>query len=341
LSVRAGVFGATGYTGQELVRLLRRHPRVRVAFTTGSTGAHLPHEAGLEQAAEAYFLAMPHGLAATYASRLREARPEAVVIDLSGDLRLPTAESYKQWYGQDHKAPHLIGQAVFGLCEAYADRLRGARLVSNPGCYATSVLLPLIPLLREGLIDASDIVADAKSGATGAGRTPREDLLFCELAEDFSAYSPGRTHRHVGEIEAILAECTGRKVELTFCPHLLPVKRGILTALYVKTRKGVAELKSVLEAAYDGTAFVHVVDGAPPRLSDVVETNDCRISVHSAAPGRAVVFSALDNLVKGAAGQAVQNLNLAMGWSEAEGLVSAFPPSDGTPTSGGQASVAS
>jgi N-acetyl-gamma-glutamyl-phosphate reductase len=326
VSARVGVFGATGYTGRELVRLLRRHPRARVAFTTGSDTGHLAHEAGLDQAADAYFLAMPHGIAATYASRLREERPEAVVIDLSGDLRLPTAESYKLWYGHDHQAPHLIGEAVFGLCEAYGDRLRGARLVSNPGCYATSVLLPLIPLLREGLIDASDIVADAKSGATGAGRTPREGLLFCELAEDFSAYSPGRAHRHVGEIEAVLADRTGRKVELTFCPHLLPVKRGILTALYVKTTAGVAELRRALGAAYDGAAFVHVVDGAPPRLSDVVETNDCRISVHAAAPGRAVVFAALDNLVKGAAGQAIQNLNLAMGWPEADGLVSAFEP---------------
>jgi N-acetyl-gamma-glutamyl-phosphate reductase len=318
------VFGATGYTGQELLRLLRSHPRVRVAFTTGSTGGHLAHEAGLDREAEAYFLAMPHGIAATYASRLRETRPEAVVVDLSGDLRLPTAESYKQWYGHDHRAPHLIGEAVFGLCEAYAERLRGARLVSNPGCYATSVLLPLLPLLGGGLIEPADIVADAKSGATGAGRTLREDLLFCELAEDFSAYSPGRTHRHVGEIEAILADRTGLKVELTFCPHLLPVKRGILTALYVKPKGDVAGLKRALEAAYRATAFVHVVDGAPPRLSDVVGTNDCRISVHAAAPGRAVVFSALDNLVKGAAGQAIQNLNLAMGWPEAEGLVSAF-----------------
>lgn len=318
------MFGATGYTGQELVRLLRRHPRVRVAFTTGSQAGHLAHEAGLDETADAYFLALPHGVAATYAARLREARPEAVVVDLSGDLRLPTAESYKHWYGHDHKAPHLIGRAVFGLCEAYRDRLPDAKLVSNPGCYATSVLLPLIPLLREGLVDPADIVADAKSGATGAGRTLREDLLFCELAESFSAYSPGRTHRHVGEIEAVLADCTGYTVELTFCPHLLPVRRGILTALYVKPKAAIDDLRRALKAAYDGTAFVHVVDGAPPRLSDVVETNDCRISVHAAAAGRAVVFSALDNLVKGAAGQAIQNLNLAMGWPETDGLVSAF-----------------
>ncbi len=326
--MRVGVFGATGYTGQELVRLLKRHPRAKVAFTTGSGGGHLAHETGLEEAADAYMLALPHGIAASYAERLREARPEALVVDLSGDLRLPTAAAYKQWYGHDHPAPELIGKAVFGLTEVYRDRLAGARLVSNPGCYATSVMLPLLPLLREGLIDPADVVADAKSGATGAGRALREDLLFCELADDFSAYSPGRTHRHVGEIEAVVLERTGKTVELTFCPHLLPVKRGILTALYVKTTSDPARLRHALEAAYADSAFVHVVD-APPRLSDVVLTNDCRISVHAAAPGRAVVFSALDNLVKGAAGQAIQNLNLALGWPETDGLTSAFEPAAG------------
>ena len=324
MSARVGVFGATGYTGRELVRLLRTHPRARVAFTTGSGTGHLAHEAGLEQEAEAYFLALPHGVAATYAARLRTAHPDAVVVDLSGDLRLPTAESYKEWYGHEHKAKELIGRAVFGLTEVYRDRLPGAKLVSNPGCYATSVMLPLVPLLREGLVDDADIVADAKSGATGAGRTLREDLLFCEVTDDFSAYSPGRTHRHVGEIEAVLRETTGRTVELTFCPHLLPVKRGILTALYVKPKTDADALRRALHAFYDGSAFVHVGDGAPPRLSDVALTNDCRISVHAGARGRAVVFSAIDNLVKGAAGQAIQNLNLALGWPEADGLPSAF-----------------
>ena len=323
MNVRVGVFGATGYSGRELVRLLRRHPRATVAFTTGSDKGHLPHEQGLEQAADAYMLALPHGVAAKYAAQLRAARPEAVVVDLSGDLRLPTAEAYETWYGHEHAAPELVGKAVFGLSEHYRQELRGAKLISNPGCYATSVLLPLVPLLREGLVKAAGIVADAKSGATGAGRSLREDLLFCELADDFSAYSPGRSHRHVGEIESVLQDRTGQSVELTFCPHLLPVKRGILTALYVEPTRGTDELKRALEAAYGGSAFVHVVD-APPRLSDVVETNDCRISVHAAAAGRAVVFSALDNLVKGAAGQAIQNLNLALGWPEALGLPTAF-----------------
>jgi N-acetyl-gamma-glutamyl-phosphate reductase len=323
LSVRVGVFGATGYSGRELVRLLRRHPRATVAFTTGSDKGHLPHEKGLDQAADAYMLALPHGVAAKYAAKLRTARPEAVVVDLSGDLRLPTAEAYLKWYGHEHSAPELVGKAVFGLSEHYRQELRGAKLVSNPGCYATSVLLPLVPLLREGLVKAAGIVADAKSGATGAGRSLREDLLFCEVADDFSAYSPGRSHRHVGEIESVLQDRTGQSVELTFCPHLLPVKRGILTALYVEPTRDVDELRRTLERAYAGASFVHVVDG-PPRLSDVVETNDCRISVHAAAAGRAVVFSALDNLVKGAAGQAIQNLNLALGWPEAEGLPTAF-----------------
>ena len=324
--MRVGVFGATGYTGRELLRLLRRHPRARVAFTTGSGTGHLGHEAGLEREAGAFFLALPHGVAAGYAARLRDAWPEAVVVDLSGDLRLRTAEAYRRWYGQEHPAPQLLGQAVFGLSETYRDRLRGARLVSNPGCYATAALLPLVPLLQEGLIDERDIIIDAKSGASGAGRTLREDLLFCEVADDFSAYSPGRTHRHLGEIEGVLAEKTGREMELTFCPHLLPVKRGILTAVYVRTQAPLDGLVAALKRAYEGAVFVHVVEGGPPRLSQVVETNDCRISVHAAASGRAVVFSALDNLVKGAAGQAVQNLNLAMGWPEGEGLLSAFEP---------------
>jgi N-acetyl-gamma-glutamyl-phosphate reductase len=181
------------------------------------------------------------------------------------------------------------------------------------------VLLPLLPLLRERLVE-DDVVVDAKSGATGAGRTLREDLLFSEVAENLSAYSPGRTHRHVGEMEMVLEERVGRAVPLTFCPHLLPVKRGILSAIYVKTGAPPGELAGALRAFYAGAPFVRVMEGGPPRLSEVVGTNDCRISVHAGAPGRAVVFSALDNLVKGAAGQAIQNLNLALGWPEGAGL---------------------
>jgi len=317
---RVGVFGATGYTGRETVRLLARHPRAELAFTTGSGDGHLPHEAGLDQRADAYLLSLPHGVSATFVARLRETHPDALVIDLSGDLRLPTPEAYRAWYGHDHPAPALLGQVPYGLPEIFADEIRLARTIANPGCYATSGLLPLIPLLRAGLVDPDDIVVDAKSGTTGAGRAPREDLLFAEVAENFSAYSPGRTHRHVGEMEAVIESATGRRVALTFCPHLLPVRRGILSAIYVRTGATAERLREALAGFYAAAPFVKVVGGKPPRLSDVVMTNDCRIAVHAAAPGRAVLFSALDNLVKGAAGQAVQNLNLAMGWPETEGL---------------------
>jgi N-acetyl-gamma-glutamyl-phosphate reductase len=323
MGFKVGVFGATGYAGREAVRLLCVHPRARVAFTTGSGEGHLAHEEGVAQEADAYLLSLPHGVSAPFAARLRQAWPRAVVVDLSGDLRLPDAASYKEWYGHDHPAASLLG-APYGLTELYRDRIHGARLIANPGCYATSVLLPLVPLVREHLVDADDIVIDAKSGATGAGRAVKEELLFCEVDEDLKAYSPGRAHRHVGEMEAVLKERTGRPITLTFCPHLLPVKRGILSALYVRTRASASDLAEALRHAYAGSPFVKV-GSVPPRLSDVVGTNDCRISVHAAAPGRAVVFSALDNLLKGAAGQAVQNLNVALGWPEAEGL----PTSDG------------
>jgi N-acetyl-gamma-glutamyl-phosphate reductase len=316
-----GVFGATGYAGREAVRLLSAHPSASVAFTTGTAEGHVAHEAGLERAADAYLLSVPHGVSAAYVARLREARPDAVIVDLSGDLRLPTREAYKAWYGHEHPAPQLLGSVPYGLTEVFRERLKGARTISNPGCYATSALLPLVPLLKQRLVDASDVIVDAKSGATGAGRSLRDDLLFCEHSEDFSAYSPGRTHRHVAEIEAVLEEAAGAKTQVTFCPHLLPVKRGILSAIYLKTTAGVDQIAQALRDFYAGSPFVRVVDGKPPRLSDVQFTNECRMSVHAAAPGRVVVFAALDNLVKGAAGQAIQNLNLAMGFPETAGLL--------------------
>jgi N-acetyl-gamma-glutamyl-phosphate reductase len=314
-----GVFGATGYAGRELLRLLRVHPGARVAFATGSDPALPSHEEGLEREADAYLLALPHGVSARFAARLRQSRPQAPVIDLSGDLRLPDGEAYRQWYGAEHPAPELLGTAPYGLPELFRERLAGARLVSNPGCYATSMLLPLAPLLEQELVDADDVVIDAKSGATGAGRAPKEHLLFCEVSEDLSAYSPGRRHRHVAEVEAVLQARCGRPVPLTFCPHLLPVRRGILAAIYLRSRRPAGELAAALASRYAGEPFVKLVEN-PPRLVEVAYTNQCRISVHDAAPGRVVVFSALDNLVKGAAGQAIQNLNLALGWPETQGL---------------------
>jgi N-acetyl-gamma-glutamyl-phosphate reductase len=318
--VKVGIFGGSGYSGRELARWLARHPFASVAFSTGSAAPHIPHEEGLSHRADVHFLCLPHVTSASYVSKLIEAQPGALIVDLSGDLRLRTEESYKRWYEHDHGAPALLSQAVFGLTEVFRSEIRGARLISNPGCYATSVMLPLLPLIKDGLVEPDDIIVDAKSGASGAGRSLREDLLFCELFGNFSIYSQGRKHRHIGEIEETIERSTGIRPTLTFSPHLLPVERGILSAIYVRTGRSVDELRSALASYYEGAPFVRVVDPAP-RLKDVNHTNLCLMSVHEGAPGRAILVSALDNLVKGAAGQAIQNMNVALGFEETAGLL--------------------
>ncbi len=289
-------------------------------FSTGSTAPHIPHEDGLDREADVYFLCLPHITSAGYVRKVREARPQALIIDLSGDLRLKTPQSYKLWYDHEHGAPELLSQAVFGLTEVFRSDLVGARLISNPGCYATSVMLPLLPLIKSGLVEPTDIIVDAKSGASGAGRSLREDLLFCEVDGSLSIYSQGRKHRHIGEIEETIERSTGTRPMLTFSPHLLPIERGILSATYVRTTRPVDELRKALSDFYEASPFVRVVDQAP-RLKDVNHTNLCLMSVHEGAPGRAIVVSALDNLVKGAAGQAIQNMNVAMGFDETDGLL--------------------
>jgi len=318
--VKVGIFGGSGYSGRELARWLSRHPRASVAFSTGSAEPHIPHEEGLSRRADVHFLCLPHVTSATYAAKLVEAQPGALIVDLSGDLRLRTEESYKRWYEHDHGAPALLSQAVFGLTEVFRSEIKGARLISNPGCYATSAMLPLLPLIKDGLVEPDDIIVDAKSGASGAGRSLREDLLFCEVEGNFSIYSQGRKHRHIGEIEETIERSTGIRPTLTFSPHLLPVERGILSAIYVRTGRSVDELRAALASYYEGAPFVRVVDPAP-KLKDVNHTNLCLISVHQGAPGRVILVSALDNLVKGAAGQAIQNMNVALGFDETAGLL--------------------
>lgn len=317
--VKVGIFGGSGYSGRELLRWLRRHPHATVAFSTGSIAPHIPHEEGLARSADVYFLCLPHVTSAAYVQKVRAAWPEALIIDLSGDFRLSSPESYKLWYEHEHGAPALLPLAVFGLTEVFRQELATARLISNPGCYATSVMLPLLPLVQAGLVEPEDIIVDAKSGASGAGRSLREDLLFCEVEGSFSIYSQGRKHRHIGEIEETIARRTGTRPTLTFSPHLLPVERGILSAIYVRTTRSVDELKAALSSYYAGSPFVRLVDPAP-KLKDVNHTNLCLMSVHEGAPGRAIVVSALDNLVKGASGQAIQNMNVALGFDETEGL---------------------
>jgi len=319
-AVRIGIFGGSGYSGRELSTWLRRHPRASVEFSTGSARPHIPHEEGLSRSADVYFLCLPHKTSATYVRKLREGQPGALIIDLSGDFRLRTPESYKRWYEHDHEAPALLSQAVFGLTEVFKAELPGARLISNPGCYATSVMLPLLPLIKDRLVEPGDIIVDAKSGASGAGRSLREDLMFCEVEGSLSIYSQGRSHRHIGEIEETIERATGVRPVLTFSPHLLPVERGILSAIYVRTNRTADELRSALSSYYAGAPFVRVVDPAP-KLKDVNHTNLCLMSVHAGAPGRMIVVSALDNLVKGAAGQAIQNMNVALGFDETAGLL--------------------
>ena len=318
--MKVGIFGGSGYSGRELSRWLGRHPRASVVFSTGSAKPHIPHEEGLARRADVYFLCLPHVTSASYVAKLREAQPDSLIVDLSGDLRLRTEASYRRWYEHDHGAPALLSQAVFGLTEVFRKEIRGASLISNPGCYATSVMLPLLPLIKDGLVEPEDIIVDSKSGASGAGRSLREDLLFCEVEGNFSIYAQGRKHRHLGEIEETIERATGIRPVLTFSPHLLPVERGILSAIYVRTRRSVDELRSSLAASYAGAPFVRVVDPAP-KLKDVNHTNLCLMSVHEGAPGRAIVVSALDNLVKGASGQAIQNMNVALGFEETAGLL--------------------
>lgn len=318
---RAGVFGATGYTGRELSRWLRRHGRASIEFETGSAAGFLPHEEGVRRDADAYFLALPHGVSAEYAARLREKRPDALIVDLSADLRIKDPKEHERWYGHAPKEPALSRASVFGLTEVFRGEIAGARLIANPGCYATSILLPLVPLLRAKLIDPADVIVDSKSGASGAGRSLREDLLFCEVNESLSAYSAGRSHRHLGEVEEALERATGVRPEIVFTPHLLPIERGILSAIYVKTSRDAAAVRDALAAAYDAERFVKVLGaGELPRVRDVAHTNECHIAVTEAKPGSVILFSALDNLVKGAAGQAIQNMNVALGFDEADGL---------------------
>lgn len=345
------VFGATGYTGAELIALLRRHPavRLRLAVSSSSAGRSLadvvpgapdvPLVAASDAAAsldglDAAFLCLPHGAAAGTAERLLEAGVR--VIDLSADFRLPDAALYRTWYGLDHPAPDHLAEAVYGLTEHARADLPGARLVANPGCYPTSVLLPLVPLLRAGAVDpGAVIIADSKSGVSGAGRAPRLDTSFVEVADNFSAYKVGRSHRHLPEIETHLARLAAppggpssvRAPSVVFTPHLLPVPRGILSTIYVSLAAGwTAERASTaLAEAYEGEPFVRLLPaGVQAQLAHVVRTNRCAISIAGCTPpGGAemlVVTSAIDNLVKGAAGQAVQNMNAMFDLPETTGL---------------------
>lgn len=334
--IDVGVFGATGYTGIELIRILMRHPGVRVVFATSSSYAgkslasvyaaapDLPlimaEEAPIDEV-DVVFLCLPHAAAAGTAVAALEGG--ARVIDLSADFRLRSADLYTAWYGHQHPAPHLLAEAVYGLTEFARAELVEARLVANPGCYPTSILLALQPLLAAPVAIVAPIIADAKSGVSGAGRTPKQHTHFVEVAGNFSPYQIGRTHRHLPEMEQAMAGWRTNSPPLIFSPHLLPVPRGILSTIYVTLDEPWEEqtLRALYAGAYGGEPFITLLPaGQLATLAHVTHSNRCAISL-TVTGNTVILTSAIDNLVKGAAGQAVQNMNVMFGCAETAGLL--------------------
>lgn len=328
-SVGVGVLGAAGYTGRELVGLLARHPRARIEFATSESEAgtslrRLSRRAPdipLVRAGDAdmasvdvVFSCLPHGASLEWVGRVREAGVRA--IDLSADLRVPGADT-----------PGWAGDAVYGLPELHRERIRGSQLVANPGCYPTAAILSVAPFVRRGLIGRGAVIIDAASGVTGAGRAPKREYLFAEIADDYRAYAVGNIHRHLAEMRhqvGLLAN--GSATELVFTPHLLPVPRGILETIYIPLRAemSAAEALAVYEEDYGDEPFVEILRDRMPALADVVGTNMLAIGavpIAGVSDPMLMVVAAEDNLVKGAAGQAIQNLNIMMGWPETAGLV--------------------
>ena len=339
-STKVAVFGASGYTGEELVRLILRHPHAELVAVTsrqyaGKTVAEVFPRAGsyglartlrftdaapekIAAEADVAFLALPHGVAVDFASPLLQAG--ARVIDLSADFRIKSAATYREFYGHEHKAPNLLNDAVYGLPEIYGDKISEARLVACPGCYPTSILLPLIPLLREKLIEPDEIIANSLSGVSGAGRKAEVDYLFVECNESMRPYGVPK-HRHLAEIEQELSIAANASVTIQFTPHLIPVNRGILTTLYLKPTTN--RIEAAFTKAYANAPFVRLLGEATlPDTKNVVGSNVIEIGWrHDPRTGRLIVMSAEDNLVKGASGQAIQCFNLMCGYEETAGLI--------------------
>lgn len=334
--IKVGIVGGTGYTGVELLRLLALHPGVEIAAITsrGEAGQRVsdlfpslrgyvdlpftdPAQANLLNC-DLVFFATPNGIAMQQARALLEAGVR--VIDLAADFRIQDQAVWEKWYGMSHACPDLIAQAVYGLPEVNRERIRSAQLVANPGCYPTAVQLGFLPLLKAGVVDESHLIADAKSGVSGAGRKAEVHTLFSEAGDNFKAYGVAG-HRHLPEISQGLAGMCGKQVSLTFVPHLTPLIRGIHATLYARLT-GEVDLQALFEECYRDERFVDVLPaGGHPETRSVRGSNQCRIAVHRPGGGdTVVVLSVIDNLVKGAAGQAVQNLNIMFGFAESTAL---------------------
>ena len=339
--VKVGIVGGTGYTGVELLRLLAQHPQAEVAVITSRSEAgvkvadmypnlrghyddlafSVPDVATLG-ACDVVFFATPHGVAHALAGELLAAGTK--VIDLSADFRLQDAQEWAQWYGQPHGAPDLLPEAVYGLPEVNREAIKGARLIAVPGCYPTATQLGLIPLLEAGLADPSRLIANCASGVSGAGRGAKVGSLLCEASESMMAYSV-KGHRHLPEISQGLRHAANGPVGLTFVPHLAPMIRGIHATLYATVADRGVDLQALFEQRYANEPFVDVMPaGSHPETRSVRGANVCRIAVHRPQGGElVVVLSAIDNLVKGASGQALQNMNILFGLDERLGLAHA------------------
>ena len=335
--IKAGIVGGTGYTGMELLRLLLQHPGVKLNAVTSRARAGeavadvlpnlrsatslaftSPHDPVLAEC-DVVFFATPHGSAMAAVPPLLEAGVR--VVDLGADFRLRDARVWEQWYGMTHSCPELLRRVVYGLPELYRDAIRSAALVANPGCYPTATILGFLPLLQQRAIDAAGLIADAKSGVSGAGRKAVESLLYCETSDNFKAYGLSG-HRHLPEIEQVLGEAASGAVEVTFVPHLTPMVRGLHATLYGRLNEPTTDVQALFEGHYAGEPCVDVLPpGLWPETRTVKGTNLCRLAVHrEERTQRVVVVSVIDNLVKGAAGQAVQNMNIMFGFEEALGL---------------------
>lgn len=337
--IKAAIFGASGYTGQELIRILSGHPQVELVAATsrryagqkvaevfpslgGFTSLSFADASAQEIAGlcDVVFLALPHGVSMDIAPVFIQTGK--IVIDLSADYRLRDLTTYEKWYAR-HTSADLLGQAAYGLPELYREDIKQSRLIANPGCYPTSIILGLLPALKNQLVDVSTIIADSASGVSGAGRDPVVGSLFAEVAGGFKAYKVGQ-HRHTPEIEQELNCQAGRQFAISFTPHLLPVTRGILSTIYATLQKDMAleDLRALYVAHYEGEKFVRICPlGAYPNISSVCGSNYCDIGLAvDPRTNRIIIISAIDNLIKGAAGQAVQNMNLVCSLAEDSGL---------------------
>jgi len=339
--LKIAIIGASGYTGAELIRILLNHKKVEISALIANSNAgqkieqlypHLVHYnlPDLKKIEEINFAeidiafgCLPHTTSQeTFKKLLSDPKNSNLkVIDLSADFRLENPDDYQKWYEHEHIAKSLQPQAVYGLSEIHRNKIKKSNLIACPGCYPTSALLPLIPLLENDLIQKTDIIIDSKSGVTGAGRSVKQSNLFCEINESVKAYSIGK-HRHTGEIEQELGKAAGAEIEVDFTPHLLPINRGIISTIYAKLNPkfSISDIKNCLEKKYEDEPFVKIIDGEP-NIKDVVGTNFCVITARAArTKGKVVLVSVIDNLCKGASGQAVQNMNIMCGFDEKEGL---------------------